>query len=94
MDEIEENVAVEVKIHVEVAVNVWSETALFFMAAAATMDPRISGVSLEARLEEMSNGRWTPLLELISAERLVDGLPGVECTGSVSWIDGPVWDAQ
>ncbi|MEW2014078.1 MULTISPECIES: hypothetical protein [Microbacterium] len=94
MDEAEENIAVEVKIHLEATVKVWSETALFFMAAAATMDPRISGASLETRLEEMSDGRWTPLLELISAERLVDGLPGVEYTGSVSWIEGPAWDAE
>lgn len=94
MDEVEENIAVEVKIHLEATVRVWSATALFFMAAAATMDPRISGASLETRLEEMSDGRWTPLLELISAERLVDGLPGVEYTGSVSWIEGPAWDAE
>ncbi|MER7797484.1 hypothetical protein [Microbacterium sp. NPDC096154] len=83
---------VEVTIHVEATVAVWSETALFFMAAASNMDPRISGVSLDERLEDMSDSRWTPLLELIAAERLVEALPGVEFKGSTCWVDAPAWD--
>lgn len=83
---------VEVTIHVEMKVAVWSETALFFMAAASTMDPRISGTSLDERLEEISESRWAPLLELINPERLVDGVPGVEFRSSAAGIVAPDWD--
>jgi len=85
---------VEVAIRIEAKVRIWSETALFFAAAAHLMDPRATDGSFDERVEDLSAERWAPLLRLLDIDRIVRDLPGVDLTERSCVVDAPSWEDE